>query len=219
MRRAHDPSGLRGRGPRLRRHPQQQCGDAGGLRGQSKFSAGDEIERTRLPPDFQHDGAERIAGQRVGSGAQRGVGVGGAHGHQQPRIETQFAQPAHRQRAGFEFRKILPYPDQRPARRDPRREAGDEAGGRCTLVSLGEHLMDRCHRKPAPQHGVRCRMSERNLVEVMRIAVRLEAFDTPAQSRKRACACTAHAPLLREIVGRFGSGGEPEAGSFVHDMF
>ena len=82
MRRAHDPSGFRGRGPRLRRHPQQQRGDAGGLRGQRELAAGDEIELTRLPPDFQHDGAERIAGQRVGSGPQRGVGVGGAHGHE-----------------------------------------------------------------------------------------------------------------------------------------
>src|SRR6267142_5443490 len=44
MRRAHDPSGFRGRGPRLRRHPQQQGSDAGGLRGQCELAAGDEIE-------------------------------------------------------------------------------------------------------------------------------------------------------------------------------
>jgi len=68
MRRAHDPSGLRRRGPRFRRHPQQQCGDAGGCRSQRELAAGDEIELARLPPDFQHDGAERIAGQRVGGG-------------------------------------------------------------------------------------------------------------------------------------------------------
>jgi hypothetical protein len=82
MRRAHDPPCLRGRGPRLRRHPQQKCGDAGGLGGQSEFAARDEIELTRLPPDFQHHGAERIAGQRVGGGPQRGIGIGGAHGHE-----------------------------------------------------------------------------------------------------------------------------------------
>ena len=203
MRRAHDPSRLRRRGPRLRRHPQQQRGDAGGLRGQSELAAGDEIELTRLPPDFQHDGAERIAGQRVGGGPQRGVGVGGAHGHQQARIETQFAKPAHRQRAGFEFRKILPHPDQRPARRDPPGEAGDEAGGRRALMSLGEHFMHRGHRKPAAQHRVRCRMAERDLVEVMRIAMRLEPLDAPAQTRKRACACGAHAPLPQENLGLY----------------
>ena len=88
MRRAHDPSCFRGRGPRLRGHPQQKRGDAGGLRGQRELAAGDEIELARLPPDFQHHGAERIAGQRVGGGPQRGVGVGRAHRHQQPRIEA-----------------------------------------------------------------------------------------------------------------------------------
>jgi hypothetical protein len=88
MRRAHDPSCFRGRGPWLRGHPQKKRGDAGGLRRQSELAAGDEIELAGLPPDFQHDGAERIAGQRVGGGPQRGVGVGRAHRHQQPRIEA-----------------------------------------------------------------------------------------------------------------------------------
>ena len=110
MRRAHDPSRFRGRGPRLRSHPQKKRGDAGGCRGQREFAAGDEIELTRLPPDFQHDGAERIAGQRVGGGPQRGVGVRRAHRHQDSWIESEFAPPAHRQRAGFDFRKILPDP-------------------------------------------------------------------------------------------------------------
>jgi hypothetical protein len=88
MRRAHDPSRFRSRGPRLRGHPQKKRGDAGGLRRQSELAAGDEIKLAGLPPDFQHHGAERIAGQRVGGGPQRGVGVGRAHGHQQPRIEA-----------------------------------------------------------------------------------------------------------------------------------
>ena len=200
MRRAHDPSGFGGRGPRLRGHPQQKRGDAGGLRGQSELAAGDEIELARLPPDFQHHGAERIAGQRVGSGPQRGVGVGRAHGHQQPRIETQLAQPAHRQRTGFNFRKILPHPDQRPARRHPSREPCDEAGCCCALVALGEHLMHRGSREAALQHGIRCRMAERDLVEIGRLAMRFDPFDAPAQIRKRACACGAHAPLLQKIL-------------------
>jgi len=196
MRRAHDPSCLRGRGPRLRRHPQQQGGDAGGLRGQGKLAAGDEIELARLPPDFQHDGAERIASQRVGGGPQRGVGVGCAHRHEQPRIKAQFAKPAQRQRAGFNFRKILPHPDQRPARRYPSREASDEARGRRALMALGEHFMHRGDRKAAAQYRIRCRMAERDLVEVMRIAMRLDPLDASAQIRKRACVCGAHAPLL-----------------------
>ena len=149
MRRAHDPPCLRGRGARLRGHPQQQGGDAGGCRGQCKFAAGDEIELARLPPDFQHDDTERIAGQRVGGGPQRGVSVRGAHGHEQPRIETQLAKPAQRQRTRFNFRKILPHPDQRPARRYPSREPRDEARGRRALMALGEHLMHRCDRETA----------------------------------------------------------------------
>lgn len=219
MRRAHYPSCLRGRRPRLRGHPQQQCGDAGGCRGQCKFAAGDEIELAGLPPDFQHDGAERIAGQRVGGGPQRGVGVRGAHRHEQPRIETQFAKPAHRQRTGFDFRKILPHPDQRPAWRYPSREPCDEAGCRRALMALGEHFMHHCDRKTALQRRIRCRMAERDLVEIMRIAMRLDPLDAPSQIRKRACVCGAHAPLLWEFwpLPLFPS--EPAAGSFVHDMF
>jgi hypothetical protein len=219
MRRAHDPSCLRGRGSRLRRHPQQQCGDAGGLRGQCKFAAGDEIELAGLPPDFQHDGAERIAGQRVGGGPQRDVGIGCAHRHEQPRVETELAKPAQRQRTRFNFRKILPHPDQRPARRHPSREASDEARGRRALVALGEHFMHRCDCKTAAQRRIRDRMAERDLVEIRRIAMRLEPFDASSQIRKRACACGAHAPLLEKISPLPLFPGEPAAGPFVHDMF
>jgi hypothetical protein len=66
-------------------------------------------------------------------------------------------------------------------------------------VALGEHFMHRGERKPALQHSIRCRMAERDLVEVMRIAMRLDPLDTPAQIRKRVCVCGAHAPLLRNL--------------------
>jgi hypothetical protein len=197
MRRAHDPSCLRGRGSRLRRHPQQKCGDAGGLRGQRELAAGDEIELAGLPPDFQHDGAERIAGQRVGGGPQRSVSVRRAHRHEQPRVETELAKPAQRQRTRFNFRKILPHPDQGPARRYPSREPRDEARCRRTLMARCEDFVHHGCRKPAAQHSIRCRMAERDLVEVMRIAVGLDPLDAPAQTCKRACACGAHAPLLQ----------------------
>jgi hypothetical protein len=96
MRRAHDPSGLRRRGLGLRRHPQQQAGDAGGLRGQSQLAAGDKIELPRLAPDFQHNSADRIAGQRVGGGPQRGLDIGRAHAHHAARIEPELGPSAHR---------------------------------------------------------------------------------------------------------------------------
>jgi len=170
MRRAYDPSCFRGRGLRRGRHPQQQCGDAGGLRRQGEFAAGDEIELPRLAPDFQHHRAERIAGQRVGGGTQRGIGVGGTHGYQQARIEAEFAKPAHRQRPGFQFGKILPHPDQRPALRQPSGEAGDEAGGGRTLVTFRKHLMHRSHCEAALQHSVSAGVAKRGLVMRMCIA-------------------------------------------------
>jgi hypothetical protein len=169
MRRAHDPSCFRGRRLRRGRHPQQQGGDAGGLRRQVKFSAGDEIELPRLAPDFQHHDAKRIAGQCVGGGAQRGIGVGRTHGYQQTRIEAEFAKPAHRQRAGFQFGKILPHPDQRPAPRQPPGKAGDKAGGRRTLVAFRKHLMHRSHCETALQRRVGTGVAKCCLVRRMRI--------------------------------------------------
>jgi hypothetical protein len=62
-------------------------------------------------------------------------------------------------------------------------------------------------------------MAERDLVEVRRIAMRLQPFDASAQIRKRACACGAHAPLLWKFWPLPLFPGEPAAGSIVHDMF
>jgi hypothetical protein len=186
MRRAHDPSGLRGRRLRCRREPQQQRGDAGSLRSQRQFAAGDEIELAWLAPDFQHHRTERIAGQRIGGGPQRGVDIGGAHGHQQPRIEAEFGKPAHRQRAGFDYGKILPHPDQRPARRQPSREARDEPRRRRTLMPFGKDFMHRGPCEPATQRRIGLGMAERHTMKRMRIRARLDALDAAAQTRKRA---------------------------------
>jgi hypothetical protein len=204
MRRAYDPSCLRGRGLRRRRKPQQQCGDAGSLRSQCEFAAGDEIELARLAPDFQHHGAECIAGQRVGGSPQRRLDIGGAHGHQQPRIEAQLGEPAHRQRAGFDFGKILPHPDQRPARRHPSRKARDESRRRSTLVSFGEDFMHRGAGEAAAQRRIGLGMAERHPVKRMRFRARLDALDAAAQIRKRAHACAGHAPFLKKIIASAG---------------
>lgn len=99
MRCAHDPARFRSRGDWRCRDPQHQRGDAGGLRGQRQFAAGDEIELARLAPDLEHDGTERIAGERVGRGAQAAVDIGSAHRDQEARIEAELGEPAHRQRA------------------------------------------------------------------------------------------------------------------------
>jgi hypothetical protein len=203
MRRANDPSRLRRRGQWRRREAQQQAGDPRHPRRQCQLAAGDEIELPRLAPDFQHHGAERVAGQRIGRCPQRGLHVGRAHRHQQARIEAEFAPPAHRQRAGFDFRKILPYPQQRPPRGDAPRQPCDESGRRGTLPSFREHLMHRAQGKTAPQRRIGLGMAERRPVR-RRGVVGFEALDTAAQPRKRACACAGHAPLLKKKVGRHG---------------
>jgi hypothetical protein len=198
MRRAHDPAGLRGRRLRLRRHAQHQAGNAGGLGCQRQLAAGDEIELPRLAPDFQHHRAHRIAGQRVGGGAQRIVRIGRAHGHQPARIETEFGKPAHRQRPRFNVAEILPHPEQRTPCRQPSRQACDEAGGRTALPPRGEHLMQRAGGEPALQRRIRGRMTERHPVQRMRIARCLEALDAPSQIRKRVRACADHCAAPRK---------------------
>ncbi len=189
MRRAHDPSGFRGRGQWLRRHPQHQAGNAGHLRGQRQLAAGDEIQLSRLAPDFQHHDAERIAGQRVGRRLQRGVDIRRAHRHQQARIEPEFGQPAHRQRTGFDFGKILPDPHQRPPCRGPSHQAHDKTRRGGAVPSCGEHLVHRAQREAALQRRIRVGMAERHPVRPVRSAVRLDALDAAAQSRKRVRAC------------------------------
>ena len=96
MRRAHDPARFRGGRRWACAHPQQQRGDAGGLRGQGQFAAGDEIELARLAKRLQHDGAQRIAGQRIRRGAQCGLDIGGAYGDDEARIEAKLGKAIRR---------------------------------------------------------------------------------------------------------------------------
>jgi len=164
MRRTHDPSCLGRRGLRLRRHPQHQAGHARGLRCQCQFAAGHEVELSRLAPDFQHDDANRIAGQRVGGRPQRNFHIGGAHRHEKTRIETEFSQPAHRHRARFNLGEILPDPHQRPPGGRPTRKTSDKAGRRGTLpAGIRKHFVHRAQSETALQGGVGIRMPERHL--------------------------------------------------------
>lgn len=144
-----------------------------------------------MPPDFQHHDANRIAGQRIGRGPQRGVDIGGAHGHEETRIEAEFGQPAHRQRAGFNLGEILPHPYQRPPCRHPSRQPCDKTRRRGALPSLGEHLVHRSHREPPLQRRVCAGMAERHPVGHAGLARRLDALDAAAQTRKRVYACGA----------------------------
>ena len=185
MRRAHDPSRLGGRGPWLCRHPQHKTGRARGLGGQCQFAAGDEIDLLRLAPDLEHDDTHRIAGQGVGRCPQRLIHVGRSNGDEKARIETEFGKPVHRDRAGFDFRKILPDPDKRPPRGHTPGKSRDKTGRRRALpAGLRKHLVHRAHSEPALQMCVGLCMSERHLAQAMRRTMRLDALDAVAQGRK-----------------------------------
>jgi hypothetical protein len=200
MRRAHDPPGLSRRGLWLGRDPQHQAGHSRQLRGQRQPAAGDEIELPRLAPDFQHHDAKRIAGERVGCRPQRTVDVRRTHRHQSAGIQAQFGQAAHRQRAGFDFGKILTDPHQRPPGARPLRQACDKTRRRSTLPACrGEHFMDRSHSEATLQGRIRIDMPERHPGWRSGIAIRLDAPDAATQRRKRAGACAAHAPLLQGV--------------------
>jgi hypothetical protein len=221
MRRAHDPSRFRRRRIWRRRDPQEKAGDAGGLRSQGQLAACHQIEPPRVAPDFQHHGAQRIAGERVRGRPQRALDIGGAHAHHQARIEAEFGEPIHRQRACFNFGKILPHPDQRPACRGPSHEPCEEAGRNGALMSLAKHLMHRAQNKPALKRRIGLGMAEPRLVERTGAAMRLDLLDRAAQSRKRVRACAGHHAPLPQV--RYWSSwslkGEPITGSIVHDMF
>jgi len=167
MGRAHDPSCLGRRRLGLRRHPQQQAGRARGLRRQRQLAAGNEVELSRLAPDFQHDDANRIAGQCVGGRPQRNFHIGGAHRHQKARIETEFGQPAHRHRARFNLGKILPYPHQRPMWKfrchRPARKPRNKTGGCGALpAGVGKYLVHRAQSETALQRRIGIGMPERH---------------------------------------------------------
>lgn len=218
MRGADDPASFRRTRDRNTCGPQQQARDARPARCQREFAAGDQVELLAVAPGFQHDAAQRVAGQRISRGPQCRLDIGRAHGDQQARIETEFPPAAHGQRTAFAFGEILPDPQQRSLCRDTVREAGDKARGRRAVPAFGEHLMHGATREPALQRRVRLGMTERHAIRRIGIAVGLDAFNAAAQLRERGHACAGHAPLL-EIVLPWRVFSEPIAGPFVHDMF
>ena len=203
MCRAHDPSRLRRRRRRSGRKPQQKRGDAGGLGCERQLAACHEIELPRPAPDLQHHGAQRIAGERIRRRPQRAVGIGRAYRDQAARVEAEFAEAAHRQRACFDLAEILPHPDERPPRRDSRRKAGNKSGrNRALPAGFRKHLMHGAPRKTAGKRRVGFRMTECHAIRRERAAMRLDAGKVAAQSRKRAHACARHAPLPFTDAGR-----------------
>lgn len=116
------------------------------------------------------------------------------HRHQQARVETEFDEPAGRQRAVLPRGEILPHPQQRPPRREAISKTSDEAGRRRAMATVpGEHLVQRAAHQPALQRRIRAGMAERHPRQPVGGA--FEATDGPSQGRKRVRARAAHAPL------------------------
>jgi hypothetical protein len=125
---------------------------------------------TRFAPDFQHDTANRIAGECVGGRPQGGVHIGRAYGHQQTWIEAEFGQSAHRQRARFNFGEILPYPHQGPACHRPSRKPCDESCRRGALAPLGKHFMNCPEREATLQRCIDVHVPKRHPARRVRSA-------------------------------------------------
>ena len=193
MRRTHDPSRLRRRGLRSCRHPQQEAGDAGCLRGEGQLTAGHEIEMPRLAPDLQHHGAQRIAGERVGRCPQRTFHIGCTHRHETARIKAEFRKPAHRQRAHLALAKIRSDPQQRPLPQGPCGQAQHKTGRAGAVpAAFSEHFMHRAQRKAALQRAICLFMAKHNTTGCISAVMRFQTLDASAQSRKRTHACARH---------------------------
>jgi hypothetical protein len=148
---------------------------------------------TRLAPDLQHHGPQRIADERVGCRAQRTLHVEGAHRHHQARIEAELGKPVHRQRTHFALAKIRGNPEERPPPQHPRGQAQHKSGRAGAVpATFGEHLMDRAQRKPALQRAIGLSMAKCCAIAAVSAIMRLKTLDAPAQSRKHAHACARH---------------------------
>ena len=220
MRRAHDPARLRRRGDGTAATRSNRPVTPEPRAASVSLRLATRSNCLRLAPDFQHHAAERIAGQRIGGGAQCGLDIGRAHGHHQARIEPEFAPAAHRQRAGFQFGKILPHPQQRPPVRHAVRQAGDEAGRRRALPALGRtpHAARPAPARPAAPRRRRHGRATRDP------ARRYPACVSMRSMLPRRCASVfMRAPVMRRssemMVGKSRVLDEPMAGSIVHDMF
>jgi len=189
MRRAHDPSGFRGRSLRFRCDPQHEAGDARGLRRQRQLAAGNEVELLRLAPNLHHDDTHRIADKRVRSRPQRMVHVASAYSDEKAGIEAELDEPVHRHHARFNLGEILPYPYDGPPARQPAGKGGHKTGRRRALPPrLRKHFVHGAQSEPALQGRIGLRMAEHRLAKRRGLAMDFEvlgfeAFNAAAQGR------------------------------------
>ena len=149
------------------------------LRGQRQLAAGDEIELPRLAPDLQHDGAERVAGQRIGRRAQRALDIDARTVTTRRGSRPSSAKPCIDSAPDSSAQKSCR--TQSSGRRaSPARVSPAKAGrGRAVPAAFGKHLMHRAAREPALQRRIGLAMPERHPVRRER-AMGLDAWNAIA---------------------------------------
>ena len=111
---AHLPARAGGAGLRLRRHPQQQGQDAGGLRRQRQAAAGGQVELARRAPGLDQGRSERGATRRFRACPQRPLAVPDPDQQDLRGIEPEFGQARRVQPPGLGIEEILPDPEHGP---------------------------------------------------------------------------------------------------------
>jgi hypothetical protein len=112
------------------------------------------------------------------------INVGGAYTDEKTRIETQFSQPAHRQRARFNLGEILSDPNGGPPRGHAPRKPCDKARRHDTLPpGVRKHFVHGPQGEPALQARIGIRMPKHHPAWRIRLAM---GFDAGAQTCKRA---------------------------------
>lgn len=124
----HQPARRRRARRRVRRNPQQQSHDAGGLGRQDEAPAGGQIELARLAPGLDQRRAEGRTAGRLCPGAQHALGIAGSHQQHLRRVEAELGEAGRVQPTGLSRQEILPDPEQRPRPRGPQGQSRGEAG-------------------------------------------------------------------------------------------
>jgi hypothetical protein len=109
------------------------------------------------------------------------IDVGGADTDQKARIETEFSQPAHRQRARFNLGEILSDPNGGPPRGHATCKPCDKAARRHALsAGIRKHFVHGPQGETALQARIGLRMPQHHPTRRIRHAMGLDALDAAA---------------------------------------
>lgn len=161
------------------RHP-------GARGGQHEPPARRQVERRRLPPDLDQDGAQRAAAQGFVGGAQRAEGIASGDEDHPAGTGAELGKAGRVEAAELPCPPAVAYPDDaaRLARR-PERQRQRKPAGRGGVPGVpGMNLMQLAARKPAPQMPVEASMAEHERGPRIPVRDRLKGGKTLSQDGK-----------------------------------